>query len=269
MEVGVADANPDIVNENLEHLYWYADTIPTRDTSDMPIIANNTTDTNNALDISGGLCWDNTLTQKIILESTIIKKLDANWEAGSNQGGLDSGTKAVNTWYHVFLIAKEDGTSDVLFSKSSTNPTMPANYIYKRRIGSIRTDGNGNIKPFYQDGDHFYWKYSPVKDITTTNQVANYTDLKLTVPPNTSAIIFGHLIAEISSSTAASALDLKSKKTGAWEHFLANQYGSAQSNYTEIPVDDESKIQYKFIITEESVIAYLYTKGWTDKRGKN
>ena len=106
-------------------------------------------------------------------------------------------------------------------------------------------------------------------DITITNRVDNYTDLKLTVPPNTSAIILGIIYAGASSSKASSVFSLKSKKIGTWGVFLTNQYGSAQANCTEILVDDESKIQYQFTIGAESATAYLYTKGWIDKRGKN
>ncbi len=249
----------------LKHLYWYADTIPTRDTSDMPIIANNTTDTNNALDISGGLCWDNTLTQKIILESTIIKKLDANWEAGSNQGGLDSGTKAVNTWYHVFLIAKEDGTSDVLFSTSSTNPTMPENYIYKRRIGSIRTDGNGNIKPFYQDGDYFWWK-SKIAELTTTASVSSPQNLTVTVPPY--CYMFFEAICVATCDISRNVLYLTSKITGVRTATALTRYGSDDVNQFFIKVDGNSQIQYNTEILNGGTV-YLFNMGYIDRRGKN
>ena len=90
------------------------------------------------------------------LTSSITKRLDAAWSVGSGGGGLDTGSIA-NTTYHVWLITRSDtGVVDVLFSTSASAPTMPANYDYKRRIGSIVRTSSA-IKAFTQIGDYFYW----------------------------------------------------------------------------------------------------------------
>jgi hypothetical protein len=44
----------------------------------------------------------------------------------SGANGLDTGTEANSTWYHVFVIAKDDSTVDALISTSATAPTMPS-----------------------------------------------------------------------------------------------------------------------------------------------
>jgi hypothetical protein len=67
--------------------------------------------------------------------------------------GLDTGSRAANTWYNIFLIA--NGSSTVgLASLSATAPTMPGGYIYLVRVGAMRTDGSGNFYRTRQQGSH-------------------------------------------------------------------------------------------------------------------
>ena len=100
-------------------------------------LSNNATDATNDIDIAIGSARDSTNAADIVLASALVKRLDAAWAVGTNQGGLDTGSIANGT-YHVWLIQRSDtGVEDVLFSTSATAPTMPANYDYKRRIGSI------------------------------------------------------------------------------------------------------------------------------------
>ena len=45
--------------------------------------------------------------------------------AASGANGLDTGSEANSTWYHIWVIAKADGTVAGLFSTSASSPTMP------------------------------------------------------------------------------------------------------------------------------------------------
>lgn len=119
-------------------------------------MSNNATDATNDIDISiGGAISSNGV--QMALSSGLTKKLDAAWTAGTNQGGLDTGTIA-NATYHLWLIRKDsDGSLDVLFSLSSTTPTMPSGYSEKCLIGRIiRT--SGAIALFKQIGRHIKLK---------------------------------------------------------------------------------------------------------------
>lgn len=134
-------------------------------------LANNGTDATNDIDIAAGVAtvYDGTVWHVAPLASALTKQLDAVWAVGNNAGGLDTGTKAVSTWYHVWLIQRSDtAVVDVLFSTSATAPTMPASYDRKRRIGAILTDGSGVIRPFSQAGDTFVWG-TPPADVAATN----------------------------------------------------------------------------------------------------
>jgi hypothetical protein len=100
-------------------------------------LANNATDVVNDLNIAVGECRDDTNVYDIILSTALVKRLDAAWAAGTNAGGLDTGTVTDNT-YHIYAIGNPStGASDVLFSLSAGLPVMPSGYTMKRRIGSL------------------------------------------------------------------------------------------------------------------------------------
>lgn len=143
-------------------------------------LSNNVSDATNDIDISTGKCRDSTDAVNLVLASALTKRLDAAWAVGTNQGGLDTGAIA-NTTYHIWLIKRSDtGVVDALFSASASSPTMPANYDYKRRIGSIVRTGAA-IKGFVQDGDEFTWKV-PVQDVNAANPGTSAVTRTLTVP---------------------------------------------------------------------------------------
>jgi hypothetical protein len=146
-------------------------------------LANNVTDAANDIDIAPGVAVDDGHGVIMKLAASLTKRLDAAWSVGTNQGGLDSGSEAANTWYHVWLIRRPDtGVVDTLFSTSATAPTMPANYTQKRRIGAVRNDAASMVLPFYQFGDDFLWKSPPALDVDATNPGSAAVLRTLTVP---------------------------------------------------------------------------------------
>jgi len=117
-------------------------------------LSNNVTDSNKDIDISSGTARDLADTTTMSLSSGLTKKLDGAFNPGTNVGGLFSGTVAIDTWYHVFLIEKDsDGSIDVGFDTSITAANIPAGYTAYKWIGSVLTDGSNNILGFTQIGD--------------------------------------------------------------------------------------------------------------------
>jgi hypothetical protein len=118
------------------------------------VISNNITDADHDIDISAGEARDSANAVNLTLASAITKRIDAAWAVGTDQGGLDGsestpGTPDADTWYYVHLIRRSDtGVVDVLFSESSSAPTMPADYDERRLIGAVLTDGSANIIAF-------------------------------------------------------------------------------------------------------------------------
>lgn len=133
--------------------------------------ANDSGDTEHDISIAAGECSDSTNTVIIKSSSSIIKKIDEDWEEGTGKGGFPSGlTLSINTTYHLFAISKTDGTVDYGFdtSLSATNLLADATgYTYYRRIWSVITDSSSNIINYDQFGENCYLK-TPILATETT-----------------------------------------------------------------------------------------------------
>ena len=146
------------------------------------VLANNGSDAANDIDVGAGACRDDGNAANIVLAATLTKRLDAAWAAGANQGGLDTGSEANSTWYHVFAIRNPATLAvDALFSTSVSAPVMPSGYTQKRRLGAVRNDGSGNLLAFVQRGEEFWWKDPPL-DVDTNNSGSSAVLATLTVP---------------------------------------------------------------------------------------
>lgn len=108
--------------------------------------ANNGADATNDLDIAAGGGMDATGAYWIT-GAALTKQSDVAWAVGTAAGGLDTGAVG-NSDYYIWAIARSDtGVVDYLFSLSSTAPTMPASYDFKRLIGWFKRVG-GTIVAF-------------------------------------------------------------------------------------------------------------------------
>lgn len=140
-------------------------------------ISNDAGDTAHDILILEGQCRDAADSQNIRMTNNIIKQIDANWAEGDSAGGFPSGlTLSNNTWYHVFVIAKTDGTVDAGFDTSLTATNLLADatgYTKYRRVGSVITDGSANIRAFAateMGGGDLYVSYSdPSLDVSVTD----------------------------------------------------------------------------------------------------
>lgn len=134
--------------------------------------ANDGSDVTNDIDINTGGAMDATGAYWMTLGTALVKRLDAAWAVGTNQGGLDTGAIG-NSDYYMWLIARSDtGVVDVLFSLSSTAPTMPASYDFKRLIGWFPRSG-GAIALFHTyetegGGIELTWD-APTLDVNLAN----------------------------------------------------------------------------------------------------
>lgn len=114
----------------------------------------NAADTVNDITIAAGVATDSTNAVSLTLAATMTKQIDAAWAAGTNAGGLFTGSVAAHQIYHVFLIRKtSDGTIDAGFDTSVTAANIPSGYATFRRIGTVLTDGVPGIRNFTQNGN--------------------------------------------------------------------------------------------------------------------
>jgi hypothetical protein len=135
--------------------------------------ANNAGDATNDLDLAAGGCMDATGAY-LIAVTALTKQSDVAWAVGTNAGALDTGVVG-NSDYYIWAIARSDtGVTDILFSLSSTAPTMPANYDYKRLIGWFkRTGGTIVALKTYETaggGLEFVWS-APTLDVNASSAV--------------------------------------------------------------------------------------------------
>lgn len=126
----------------------------------------NSTDPNNDVDFFSNSFYFDDGTGSATLTSNLTKRLDANWVAGTNQGGLFSGTKQANTWYYGYAIHNPtSGVSDVGYDTSPTSPTLPSGFTKKRRIKGafFLTNSSANIRGFsyFAEGGQYIWA-SPI-----------------------------------------------------------------------------------------------------------
>ncbi len=165
--------------------------------------ANNAADATNDIDIAAGGCMDDAAAYWME-GGALTKRLDAAWAAGTNAGGLDTGAIA-NADYYIWRIARVDtGVVDVLFSLSSTAPTMPANYTVKRLIGWFKRVGATIVafKTYETEGGglEMIWN-SPTLDVNLANTLTTTrrTDA-VKVPLNFS--VTAHISALIQDGTS-------------------------------------------------------------------
>jgi hypothetical protein len=130
--------------------------------------------------IAPGQATDSTFYDSITLNSA-ISKTTAAWAAGSGVGGLDTGSIAASTWYHIFVIKNPTtGAADVVYSLSLT-PALPSGFTLYRRICTIRTNASSQWGYVMQNGDEFLWN-TWVADYSTVAWSTTAALQALTVP---------------------------------------------------------------------------------------
>jgi len=149
------------------------------------ITSNSGVDSAHDIVIATGECRDSTDANNINLTSSIIKRIDADFVEGTNNGGFPSAlTLTSETKYHVFILLKDDGTVDAGFDTSLTATNLltdATNYLKFRRIGFVQTNDSTNIEQFVQDGDDFIW-VTPIQDLSTNVLTTSELQLELSVP---------------------------------------------------------------------------------------
>lgn len=201
--------------------------------------------------------------------SSNYTKTTSSWAVGSGNGALDTGSIAINTWYHVFLIKRIDtGVVDVLFSTSDSAPTLPTNYTLSRRIGSMKTNASSQWIVFTQIGDTFIWQTS-VTDLNSSNNSGSRTAITLTVPLVSVLQISALFRAQINATGAGSiaavftSLTETDQATPADLVVVLNTTGAGSF---ERIVSATSQIGFRTSSTNGTVSIFTY--GWKDIRGK-
>jgi hypothetical protein len=164
-------------------------------------IANNATDANNDIDFSAGnFNLRDGSGQAIYAGGT--GQLDVLF--GTANGMLATGTKAINSTYHLYMVSNPTtGVSKPLAilgtSGTAPDPTslLPSGYTKFKRAGSILTDGSGNIRAFTQFGNYF--KYATGISDLNGSFVAGSTTPQVSTPLGINALGIFNIGLDISS----------------------------------------------------------------------
>lgn len=222
---------------------------------------------------------------RLAIGSAFTKTL-SSWAVGTGNGGLDTGSVAINTWYHTHIIRRDsDGLIDFLHSTSATAPTMPSGYTARRRIGSFRTDGSAQIIAFSQFGDEFLWD-AAVIDLDAVAPGATAVTRTLTVPTGVKVIAlfdggvnqnsvtgFAVNFSSLDSSDQASQLASTAALTGIISVGGANLgIGNATWHFASQRVRTNTSGQIRSRASSAATAAErvgIITRGWIDFRGRD
>lgn len=244
-------------------------------------VANNASDANNDLDFSAGNFILNNGAGQGLLATALTKRLDASWVAGTNQGGLLSGTKAINSTYHWFAIQKPDGSVDVgaILGVAGTTPdptsVLPSGYtaFSKNPIVSVITDGSGNIINgnfnFKQDGNYIFKFNADITEFSRTNTIVSSLQ-EITIPTGIKVQAHCGLLIDITSLSSGtnSVVTVQDFNKSTVTHYACGVVKVASytnTNYAKpLPVISNKSRQIWFSSTGATNLSTvgLYTLGW-------
>ena len=227
--------------------------------------------------VAAGVAADSGHADLLSLAASITKTTATLWAAGSGNGGLDSGTMAANSWYHVHLIKRPDtGAVDALFSLSATAPVLPSNYTLFRRIGALRANAVQQWARFSQHGDEFLWDL-PTLDINFSGSTAlQVATLSVPTGVRVNALIAAAGIAPGTGAGQGRAWIMSPDTNSAGALAATTNFNvgiftsaSGSQNWGMLNVRTNNAAQV-YHSSEISTMALLVTThGWIDTRGRN
>lgn len=226
-----------------------------------------TAGSSNTMSIAAGMGMDSTNAASLVLASAFSKTTGA-WAVGTGNGGLDTGTIANSTWYYFYLINNPTSSvTDVIFSTSSSAPTLPSGYTLYRYIGGGLTNGSAQWTSFIQIGDDFYWS-SPVLDYASTGSTTAVL-LTCSVPRGRRVMTYFNMQTQPGAGvmniylSSPDVTDLAPSQTVSPIGSLLTLNGGCQARCY---VNTSAQIRHR---SSQAANMWIATLGWTDLRGKD
>lgn len=174
--------------------------------------------------------------------------------ASSGANGLDTGSEAASTWYHVWAIW--NGTLQrLLLSTSNSSPTLPSGYTHKGYLGAWFNDGSSNLLDLVQADDFLSY-------INTSDQVLSgggatvYTSVAIEAPDTARKVRVNLSTFDDGSSTSASFTAAGS----AGEFYNVHSTLDAGSIMFDQVITDHTQIYYRNNTTSDNASIFIY--GW-------
>lgn len=232
-------------------------------------------DTEHDMTVAAGGCRDATDIEDILLAEPLTKRFDASWTVGSTNGGMAAGESLPATGtIHLWLIKRSDtNVVDVMASNHATSgltPSLPANYDYKRRIGSRRTDASGNIINGQQWGEGKNREFifdTPILDYSSATPGTNAITTAISVPGGIIVKALLNVRAADNNSPYVSSLagaDLSPSYTVAplcSTGSFNNTSGTGSGSQVQVLTNTSSQIRHR---SYSNYGIYIATLGWED-----
>jgi hypothetical protein len=182
----------------------------------------------------------------------------------SGVNGLDTGSEAA-IWYHIYVIYNGTTVASLL-SASSTSPTMPSGYTYKKYVGAVY-NASSNFRDFYQRGNNVSFPQATVNNtVFTTSWVSR--DFAAFVP-TTATRIRGELRG-VSGDTVSVNISIASYGSGTGDTgldqqivyiYTYSQSGVQAAGHFDVAVKTAQTLYVKSIYALGG--SDIYSSGWS------
>ena len=246
-------------------------------------IENDSTDATNDLVINPGICRNEADTGGVSLTSALVKRADAAFAAGTNQGGMFAPLVfTANTTYHVLLVTRDsDGAVDVGFDTDPDGANVPAGWTFQRRLWSVYSVAGPAWVLFRCDTflDQIILQV-PVNDDDATAPGNTARTITLSVP--TGVVVFPKITASCISDTSGETptyglVTALSQPDTAPSATLHNYCGGGITNFDVctsasqidyVPTDTSGQIRTRL---DRSNVDHqrIITHGWRQPRGQD
>lgn len=254
-----------------------AATAPPRDYIDIQVASASST----SFTVQPGEAIDSTNAVMIRLGSamTKISLADATgWQAGTGNRGRASGTSLSNgTTFHIFLIAKADGTTDVGLDTdgAATNLLNDAtDYIYYRRICSGVTAAGPVFRQWTMLGDEVRFNAGTTLTVTTSSLTTTSQDFTISDCP-TGVVTWPLLTYRVSAASTRHVAIFPTSVTLAPTSVTSNIHlarvtctgtNPGAGSTSDVPTDTSATIRAQS--SGASTTLTLTSWGFRDRRGK-
>jgi hypothetical protein len=254
------------------------------------LILSNDTDTEHDIALSNGeatIVDANNSAVRVLaeLDTTLVKKLDLDWTAGTGGGGIAPGARTVqdvmdiDEWYHYFIIGTPGGEIDAGVDTSTTAANLLAeatDFGFYRRVGSVLSDGSSNVTQFTQIGDKFLWNTPAIDHSGVAANYTTQTTITLDLVP-TGYVSTALLRAAADDQDVEEPLVIRpltetnvnpSKDAAPLGTLFAESAATTTGGHYEVDVNTSAQIAVKQV-TDGSINLYIVVLGWIDQRGRN
>lgn len=172
--------------------------------------------------------------------------------------GLDAGSEAVSTWYYIWAICNDAGTSvSAILSASATAPTLPSGYTKKRLIGAVYNMADGHFRAMYQLNASI--RFNEITALLN-GKAKILTDISLdTVIPLSSSVV---VVRTFANTNGAMTTDIHGYISTISVKQLTNRtFSNTYGQAVERVITDNQKLQY--ITDSEGIsICNVYVSGF-------